>query len=153
MFLFRFLGVKKVTDASANGLYNLVKDLLTEKKIDISDMVGFGADNASVMMGNKGGVQARFKETNPNLFIMGCICHSMHLCASASAEKLPKSIEEFTRAVYNHFAHSPKRMDEFKEYEEFVQIKPLKLLRPSQTRWLSLEVHISYYFLMLTIIT
>lgn len=97
-------------------------------------------------MGNKMGVQAKFREINPNIIVIGCICHSMHLCASAAAEKLPKSIEEFLRSTINHFSNSSKRVESFVEYQKFLKIKPLKILKLSQTRWLSLQVSVSNKF-------
>lgn len=87
-------------------------------------MIGFAADNASVMMGNKSGVQSKFRNINPNIIVMGCICHSLHLCASAAAAHLPKSVEEFLRNVINNFSNSPKKVESFKEYQEFIMIKP-----------------------------
>ncbi|ERL84645.1 hypothetical protein D910_02073 [Dendroctonus ponderosae] len=70
-------------------------------------MIGFGADNAAVMMGNKAGVKAKLMEVNPSIFVMGCTCHSLHLCASAATRKLSKSVEEFCRnAVTNRILDS-----------------------------------------------
>lgn len=108
-------------------------------------MIGLAADNASVMMGNKTGVKAKFKEINPKIIVVGCICHSLHICASAAEEKLPISIKEFLRNIINHFSNSPKRIGASKEYQEFVNIKPLKLLKTAQTRRLSLQVCTSPY--------
>lgn len=107
-------------------------------------MIGFAADNASVMMGDRGGVQAKLKEKNPNIFTLGCICHSMALCASKAAEALPSWVEEFIRDLYNYLGKSSKRMNEFKEIQIFLNLKPHKMLRACQTRWLSLEVSLKH---------
>ncbi|ENN79948.1 hypothetical protein YQE_03620, partial [Dendroctonus ponderosae] len=64
-------------------------------------MIGFGADNAAVMMGNKTGVKAKLMEVNPSIFVMGCSCYFLHLCASAAARKLPKSVEQPTLGSFN----------------------------------------------------
>lgn len=101
-------------------------------------MVGFGADNASVMMGKANGLQAILKEKfNKNIIVFGCACHSFYLCSSAAATKLPTSVEELIRA---HFSQSSKKIASFKEFQAFANIKPLKILKPSQTRWLSVQV-------------
>lgn len=110
--------------------------------MSIKNLLGFAADNASVMMGQIGGVQTLFKNILPNIFILGCVCHSFHLCSSAAAKKLPRSLEEFIRSIYNYFAHSSKRKESFEEFQTFMRLKPKKLLHPSQTRWLSLQVFI-----------
>lgn len=48
-------------------------------------------------------------------------------------------MEKLTRDVYNYFSSSPKRVGELKEFQEFANVSPLKILHPSATRWLSLE--------------
>ncbi|KAG5865962.1 hypothetical protein JTB14_012191 [Gonioctena quinquepunctata] len=69
---------------------------------------------------------------------MKCNCHSFNLCASYACEKLPRGVKDFCRDVYNHVQNSPKRIGDFKTFQAFTNIKPHKLLHPSQTRWLSL---------------
>ncbi|CAG9818146.1 unnamed protein product [Phaedon cochleariae] len=80
----RFLALLEVADGTAKGLYNAIKNLLTELDIPQKNMLGFAADNANVMMGNKTGIQALFKEEQQNMFILGCVCHSFHLASSAA---------------------------------------------------------------------
>lgn len=55
-------------------------------------MIGYAADNAAVMMGNIGGLKR--KRTVPNLFVMGCICHSLRLCSSNACLILPRTVED-----------------------------------------------------------
>ncbi|KAJ8912030.1 hypothetical protein NQ315_000523 [Exocentrus adspersus] len=134
-----FLGLLKVKSCAAEDLYNQVNEYLKSLDIPINNLIGLAADNAAVMMGNIRGIQARFKEVLPNIFVLGCVCHSFHLCSSAAAKKLPRSLEDFIRGVYNYFSHSSKRLEKLSEFQSFVNIKPNKLLHPSQTRWLSLQ--------------
>lgn len=70
---------------------------------------------------------------------MKCICHSLHLCASESCKSLPRKCEDLARDIYNFFKTSAKRCAQFKEFQEFFNTEPHKILKPSQTRWLSLE--------------
>ncbi|KAJ8918500.1 hypothetical protein NQ315_015205 [Exocentrus adspersus] len=63
----------------------------------------------------------------------------MHLCASHAAEKLPGAIEDLARDIYAYFKNSSKRLLELKEFQQFLKIKPHKILKVSQTRWLSLQ--------------
>lgn len=60
-----------------------IKSILEESHIRLENLIGFGADNVSVMMGHLTGVRARLKEILPDIFVMGCTCHSFHLCSSA----------------------------------------------------------------------
>ncbi|XP_043277820.1 zinc finger MYM-type protein 1-like [Venturia canescens] len=135
----RFLGLVQIESATAESIFSTILKCLKEVGIPFANMIGFAADNASTMMGKTNGVQARFRQILPHIFVLGCVCHSCHLCASAAANKLPKSIEDFARSVYNHFSNSSKRTGELAEYQTFVDLKPQKMLRPSQTRWLSLQ--------------
>ncbi|XP_056643937.1 uncharacterized protein LOC130449894 [Diorhabda sublineata] len=92
------------------------------------------------MMGHISGVKARLKAVIPDLYVLGCTCHSFHLCASAACLKLPRTIEQFARDIYNYFSNSCKRYVELRVCQVFLDMKPNKLLRPSQTRWLSLQM-------------
>lgn len=74
----------------------------------------------------------------PNIFVLKCICHSFALCASNACCKLPHFIETVTRDIHNYFANSPKRISEFKAFQDFCNVKAHKILHPAQTRWLSL---------------
>jgi hypothetical protein len=40
---------------------------------------------------------------------------------------------------YNYIQNSSKRQKFLREYQSFLNEKPHKMLRPSQTRWLSLQ--------------
>ncbi|XP_029669925.1 uncharacterized protein LOC115239507 [Formica exsecta] len=111
-------------------------------------IIGFAADNEAVMMGQKSSVHTRLKELNSNIITLSCICHSLHLCSSKATTKLPKSVEEFVRSLYNHFASSSKRKSNLEEYQKFLDLKPYKMLRPSQTRWLSLQAVVDRVLLL-----
>jgi hypothetical protein len=41
--------------------------------------------------------------------------------------------------MFNYFSHSAKRQHDFKEFQNFVDAEPHKMLRPCQARWLSLQ--------------
>lgn len=69
-------------DGTAAGVYNSAKLLLNEKNIPVQNIIGFGSDNCSSMMGTKNGFQKNVKDDEPSVFIMGCICHSFVLSAS-----------------------------------------------------------------------
>ena len=40
---------------------------------------------------------------------------------------------------HSHFAHSAKRLGEYKQFQSFANTEPHKILKPSQSRWLSLK--------------
>ncbi|XP_039278769.1 uncharacterized protein LOC120350252 [Nilaparvata lugens] len=134
-----FLALLEVTDGTALGLYKLLTQFFNDNGIPYkSNLLGFAADGTNTMMGAKQSLQSLLKQDVPNLFIMKCVCHSLALCASYACEKIPKDVDNLIRNIYNYFKSSPKRQNEFKEFQKFVEMKPHKLLRPCQTRWLSL---------------
>lgn len=128
-----------MADATADSLFKTIHSFFEKHQIPFKNMIGFAGDNAAVMMGNYKGLKAKLQQVSPNLFVLGCICHSLHLCCSSACLKLPKVVEDLCRDIYNYICHSPKRMNEFKQFQEFVNIQPHRILRPSQTRWLSLQ--------------
>lgn len=136
----RILELIEVEDASAEALFLSIKSILDTHSVPYKNMIAFAADNASTMMGDKNGVQAKLRELVPNLYVQGCLCHSLHLCSSAAAKELPSVVEQFVRDIYAYFAHSSKRISELGECQIFANEKPHKMLYPSQTRWLSLKV-------------
>lgn len=89
-------------------------------------------------MGEKNSVASRMKQEFPGIFIMKCVCHSAHLCASEVCKCLPRSCEDLARNIFNYLKSSSKRQCEFYQFQEFLNIDPHKILHHSQTRWLSL---------------
>lgn len=88
----RFLDLLEVQSGTAAHLFDAIKSLLEKSNISLQNIIGFGADNASVMLGHLNGVHAKFKEIVPNIVVQGCACHSLHLCASNACKKLPSRI-------------------------------------------------------------
>lgn len=136
----RFLKLVDVQDTTAKGLVHQVLETLRELEVPLKHMIGFAADNASVMMGSSGGVQALLKEQLPNLFVLGCVCHSFALCSEAACKKLPDGLEQLIRDMNGYFGKSAVRRKEFANVQKMWEVAPHRLLKLSQTRWLSLEV-------------
>lgn len=136
----KLLTFVNVTNSTATGIATEIIETLGLLKINIKNLIGFGADNAAVMMGNEGGVRAKLQTYVPEIFVLGCVCHSIALCASYAAEKLPGWLEEFIRDVYNYIYNSSKKLHKFIEIQDMLNLKPHKLIKLAQTRWLCLEV-------------
>jgi len=102
------------------------------------NMIGYASDGANNMVGVNNSLKTKLTNDIHNLFVMTCICHSFHLCASYACLMLPRYIEDFARDVHNYINNSPKRLSIFKEFQIYLELKPHKTLHPAQTRWLSL---------------
>jgi len=79
-----------------------------------------------------------FCQINIGVYIQKYICHSLHLCSSAACKTLPRACNDLARDLFNYFKFSSKRISQFREFQEFYNVSPHQILRPSQTRWLSL---------------
>lgn len=53
---------------------------------------------------------------------------------------MPRSCEDLARDIFNYFKSSSKRICQYKEFQEFCNVSPHKILYPAQTRWLSLSI-------------
>ena len=91
--------IHESTDISTTKQFQLVSNLFEAHDIPFSNMPGFTADNASVMMDSIEGLKAKLFEKVPHLIVIGCICYSLNLHSSAACQKLPKSIEELCRDI------------------------------------------------------
>lgn len=102
-----------------------------------SNIIGFGSDGCNVMLGASNSVSSRLNDKYPGIFVLKCVCHSAHLCASEVCKQLPRHCEDFARNIFNYLKSSSKRLAEFVQFQSFLEIDPLKILHPSQTRWLN----------------
>ena len=102
-------------------------------------VMGYAVDGENLMHGNTNSFLTRVKEKAPSIFILKCYCHTFHLMASYACLKLSKSAEQLIQDIYNYFKNSLNRRQEVTEFQHFCQIEPHKILKPLQTRWLSLH--------------
>ncbi len=66
------------------------------------------------MMGIKEGVAAYVKKKNPNVFMLGCPCHRLHLAAEKGAAVLPFTPVDVLIAIYYYLEKSAKRHKDLK---------------------------------------
>lgn len=126
-------------NGTALGLFTLFKNSLNKLNLTTKNIVGYCADNASVMMGCNESFKSYLLKENPYVVINGCICHTAHLIASSGASCLPNRIETLLHNIYTYFSRSPKRQAVLREFQTFMKESQVKILQPSQTRWLSLH--------------
>lgn len=137
------LDIIVVENGSAQGLFNAVKDMFEEKNIPLSNVIGFGSDNCATMLGKKGGFQKLLKDVVPDVFVLGCVCHSFALCASHAVSVLPAFLESLLKDLTSYFSRSSKRQNDFALIQDAVKIVQHQIPKLAQTRWLSRENVIS----------
>ena len=138
----RFYGLPVCNIATGQTLFELIEDAFTKDNIPWGNLLGFGSDGASVMLGSRNSVLSRLRSVQPHLWHIHCICHVAHLCAAHAAKKLPADIENFVIDLYYYFHRSSKRIEEYKEFQEFCEVEPLTILKHASTRWLSLHTSV-----------
>ena len=105
----------EVVEGNAEALFQAICHMLENNGIPITNIIGFATDTTNVMFGQHSSAVSRLKDKHPNLFVLRCIYHSAHLCASRAYKKLPCTAEELIHNVhvYNYFCHIAKRQAEF----------------------------------------
>jgi hypothetical protein len=70
----QFLCLLEVPQGDAKKHFlNIIMAKFNDLQINFSNVIGYGADNANVMMGEVSGLKARMKEINPHIFSMVCV--------------------------------------------------------------------------------
>ncbi|XP_063890379.1 uncharacterized protein LOC135116761 [Helicoverpa armigera] len=141
--IFKETDTNDIPTANAENLYRALIDSFTSRNVPLTNMIGFGSDGCNVMMGDNDSVKTRLTRDLPGIVISKCVCHSAHLCASQACKEIPESVEQLARDIYNFFKNSDKRQFDFRNFQSFVEVEPHKILKPSQTRWLSLTAVVS----------
>lgn len=135
-----FYDLIQVTETDSVTLYNKVTDSFEKDNIPFkSNLIGYAADGASNMTAAEKSLGALLKKDCPSLFILKCVCHSFALCSSYACKHIPDGIEQMCRDIYSYLSCSPLRTSKFDEIQELLELKPLKMLHPCATRWLSLQ--------------
>ena len=89
------------------------------------------------MQGKNDSILTRMKGVAPGLFVLKCYCHTFHLIAQHASKALSKTAEQLIHDVYNYFKSSPNRQNSYAEFQSFLELDIHKILKPCQTRWLS----------------
>jgi Domain of unknown function (DUF4371) len=150
-----YLGSAEIAKADAIGLEGAVRLKLDEWGLEGKNMVGLGTDGAASMVGENNSLQALLRRTWPHITHIRCVCHALDLAARDAVRKaMPSNIEYMVRVTFNWFAHSFQRLSAYQEIAQLIgfsndmggdgeeeelaneRSKPLKLISPSETRWL-----------------
>ena len=104
-----------------------------------------GFDGAATFAGKKLGVQARLKKHAPYSVFIHCPCHKLQLACVQYANSTEEIKHVYTTltTLWKFFHYSPKRCQNLKEIQKVLDIPELKIVKPSDTRWLSHEKCVS----------
>lgn len=131
------LDLVKCTNGTAEAICDSLLSSLI--KCDMNNVLGFSADTFDAMFGVNKSVSVLLKKAVPNIVLIKCARHNIHLTASNASKEFPKELEELIYSVFNHFASSPNRRENFEAFQDFMDSAKECILLPSSTRWLSLQ--------------
>jgi hypothetical protein len=66
-----------------NNILGMIIDIFfcfRDQNIPWKQCIGYGSDNASVMVGRHNSVLSRIREKQPDVSDMGCVCHLANTC-------------------------------------------------------------------------
>ena len=108
-------------------------------------MVGFGADGASVNLGQKGGVAAKLKQHFPHLLQVQCFPHRLELALLNIQRdcKLASEVNDIMHLVWKTYHFSPKSKRDLKTLGSQLGIDVLQPTRVKGSRW---PPHVSRVF-------
>lgn len=135
-----FYRLVPLKDTTADTIYTTLKGCLEEDGLDLNKLIGIGTDGASAMVGKTHSLSTLLKKDNPELTLVRCVCHSLHLAAAKACDLLPTVILFLVRETHNWFSNSPKRMHTYKELYKVLEgcdSVPKKVPGLSATRWLA----------------
>jgi hypothetical protein len=134
-----YLGMFEVARTTSLDLYEGLKSFLSANKIDVTKIIGIRADGASNMVGAHNSLFTLLKRDVPTLELVKCVCHSIHLCSEKAIEELPGELDFLVRETYSWFSHSSLRQINYQAIYALINdgVKPLKIIAPARTRWLS----------------
>lgn len=124
-------------DSSAEKLFDAFKSEMWKLQIPFTNIIALSCDNASVMTGKHCSFKTKLEKMCKKLITFPCPCHSAALSAHAACAKIPSFCDDFLRKIAHYINGSPKRSAIFKEFSECFEDKHLKILKLSDTRWLS----------------
>lgn len=137
--MFVILDLVDVSDVTSKGLTKSLVGRLEKHGISNCNIVGFSADTCSVMFGRLQSVSTLLRELIPNIATIKCSCHNLHLCAKYAYAQLATEIVDLLHLVPTHFKNSQDRRDKMKDCLRLLKLEELEILKPGETRWLTLK--------------
>ncbi|CAM4829141.1 unnamed protein product [Rotaria magnacalcarata] len=110
------------SNETAVNIFNNICKVIDKYKFKLENLTSFGADNTNVNFGKNHSVFQLLKEKVSHLLKGNCYCHVLHNAVHTAHDDLPIDIETILCKLYSYFSRSAKRMENLKEYFDFVQV-------------------------------
>lgn len=141
----KILEVKDFAGETSDIVTDYILEVLKQHHLE-TKILGFCADNTNTNFGGmkRSGRNNIFTKLKSNLggrelVGIGCAAHILNNAIQTAADCLPVDVQIFISKMYSYFYIYTVRVNELKEFCEFVDIEYKKLLGYSATRWLALR--------------
>ncbi|XP_017893309.1 uncharacterized protein LOC108632933 isoform X2 [Ceratina calcarata] len=124
-----------IKDGTAENLYKCLMYALETHNLNVNNIVGVCADNASIIVGKNNSVLSRLLENNKEIAVFPRVCHSIHIIAYEATKCLPSYVESFLHKIHTYFTKNPRKQVNGQRIMK-------KIVQPSPTRWLALTEYI-----------
>ncbi|KAH7277645.1 hypothetical protein KP509_39G060800 [Ceratopteris richardii] len=135
-----FVQLLPIENGDAESIYNAVSAFLVESGLTTQKLIAIATDGASVMIGSKTGVVARFQSSMPRIMGVHCIAHRQALAAKDGFISHPHVfafVDKVASKVYSWLGKSSKRHAEMWQLMHEFAIMDGKALQIHSIRWLS----------------
>ena len=85
----------------------------------------------------------RLKHRYPQIYDIYDYRHILHRASNFASRALPDKIEQLVKNIYNYFSKSAQRSKRWLDFQTLMDLKPYKVKRYVDTRWLSYKESIS----------
>lgn len=76
----------KIIKCDAKSVHQVIVNQFQKDGLKLENLIGIGVDGANVMVGKYTSVTAILKSELPDLIIVKCVSHFLHLCAEKASE-------------------------------------------------------------------
>ncbi|XP_073329080.1 uncharacterized protein C17orf113-like [Pagrus major] len=138
----RLLGNYDVHSGDAQCIFNKLVEVLRERDVELSRVIGLGSDGASVMMGKRAGVGALLRRESAFSIQVHCVAHRVALAAQDAAKSVDQigAYKRTVSSVYSFYKHSASRTNRLRKLTAALSDEDMTSLKqPCAVRWLSLH--------------
>lgn len=138
------------TDETAEGFYKSLRNAIVDEERDLfsylkNNLVGYGSDGASVMLGKYGGLAVVLERemTRRTLYKVYCMAHKLHLAITNAYKKHSffAEMEKFLNNIYTFYNNAGhKRKAHLRETSARIGRKMYELNYIFKSRWIASEL-------------
>uniref|UniRef100_A0A672LRI1 HAT C-terminal dimerisation domain-containing protein n=1 Tax=Sinocyclocheilus grahami TaxID=75366 RepID=A0A672LRI1_SINGR len=132
-----FIELSSLNSFNAESITDAIERVLKSKGLNDVLCVAQTYDGASVMKGEVGGVQARFREKHPEAVYVHCYAHELNLVLCHTCRAVPEADDFFETLgnVYSFFSASMVNHQAFHDTQKQLGLENSEFVQLSKTRW------------------